>query len=282
MCCCKYSPQKTCLCVALPWNVWCHLYKQLEFFLFLMLPRRRMYLRRINCCSFVLVYNLGRMFLHVCVRECHAPTSVKTACLYSFLPLWWTQQLLLSIFLPLCPPSPLKVVIVRWRRIFFLSWLKGFVHSAVTLDKCRCHMTKTTSPSCNALLLLLNSIKPVLNTFVWLEAMAALTGLDAPLVQGFLVVKPTPEEFNFLDGLDFIVRFWFSDPVSLIFDLSWCYFDILSAIFCCYRIESWDLRRLMVSFYTPFWLFLLLQTCINLPIIVQIFRNKVQKLSNMK
>lgn len=43
-------------------------------------------LRCINCCSFVFVYNLGRMFLHVCVRECHGLMSIKLVCLYSFLP----------------------------------------------------------------------------------------------------------------------------------------------------------------------------------------------------
>uniref|UniRef100_A0A673GC84 Calcium binding protein 1a n=1 Tax=Sinocyclocheilus rhinocerous TaxID=307959 RepID=A0A673GC84_9TELE len=35
---------------------------------------------------------------------------------------------------------------------------------------------------------------------------AAMTGLDAPLVKGFLVMDPSPEELHFLDGLYFINR----------------------------------------------------------------------------
>lgn len=41
-----------------------------------------------------------------------------------------------------------------------------------------------------------------------------MTGLDAPLVKGFLVMDPSPEELHFLDGLYFFVR-------NL--DFFWCY-----------------------------------------------------------
>uniref|UniRef100_A0A673HHN1 Calcium-binding protein 1-like n=1 Tax=Sinocyclocheilus rhinocerous TaxID=307959 RepID=A0A673HHN1_9TELE len=36
--------------------------------------------------------------------------------------------------------------------------------------------------------------------------MATMTSLDAPLVKGFLVMDPSPEELHFLDGLYFINR----------------------------------------------------------------------------
>lgn len=40
-----------------------------------------------------------------------------------------------------------------------------------------------------------------------LEAtMAALGGLDASLVKGFLLMKPSPEELYFMVDLDFTVR----------------------------------------------------------------------------
>lgn len=53
-----------------------------------------------------------------CVREHCGLTSVKTACLHSILLQWLRLRLLFSIFLPLCPLSPLKVVTVRWAGFF--------------------------------------------------------------------------------------------------------------------------------------------------------------------
>lgn len=53
-----------------------------------------------------------------------------------------------------------------------------------------------------------------------------MTGLDAPLVKGFLVMDPSPEELHFLDGLYFFVRnLDFFGVMSLKYNLCWCCFD---------------------------------------------------------